>query len=105
MSRVIASMGGEGRRALDIDHGGAAFYLTALATRTGQSRVAAVLSTNHEQTARLALGLRGAGLDSAEVERQVLRIDPKAVPPREIAEMPPEAARQILSESANAGVV
>ena len=105
MSRVIASMGGEGRRALDIDHGGAAFYLTALATRTGQSRVAAVLSTNHEQTARLALGLRAAGLDSAEVERQVLRIDPKAVPPREIAEMPPEAARQILSESASAGVV
>ncbi len=103
LSRVVAGMGSEGQRALDIDHAGPSLFLTALAARTGQPRIAAVLSTNHQQTARLALGLRGAGLDGAEVERQVLRLDPKAMPSREIAGMPPEDARRLLAESVIGG--
>ncbi|MBX7481200.1 hypothetical protein [Qipengyuania qiaonensis] len=103
LSRVVGGMGNDVQRALDIDQAGAPLFLTAMAARTGQSRVAAVLSTNQEQTARLALGLRAAGLDSSEVERQVLRLDPKALPPREIAGMPPEDARRLLAEAAIAG--
>ncbi len=104
MARVVAGMGADWPRALDIDRAGAALFLTALAARTGQSRVAVVLSTNHQQTTRLALGLRGAGLASAEVERQILRLDPRALPPREIAEMQIDEARQLLGETVSGGV-
>ena len=104
MSRVVSAMGGEGSRALDVDHAGAALFLSALAIRSSQSRVAAVLSTNHQQSARLAVGLRAAGLEGSEVERQVLRINPRALPPREIAGMPAEEARKLIAETNPAGV-
>lgn len=103
LARVVAGMGGEGQRALDVEQAGAALFLSALAARSGQSRVGAVLSTHHQQTARLALGLRAAGLGSEAVERQVLRLNPQAVPPREVAGMPVEEARRLLSESTPAG--
>jgi hypothetical protein len=103
LSRVVVGMGGSALQALDIDRAGAALFLSALAARSGQTRVAAVLSTNHQQTARLALGLRSTGLESAEVERQVLRLDPQAVPPREISALPPEDARRLLAESGLGG--
>ena len=103
LARVVAGMGNTALRALDIDQAGTALYLTALAVRSGQSRTAAVLATNHQQTARLALGLRAAGLDSADVERQVLRLVPKAFPPREIAGIAVEEARRLLAESALPG--
>ena len=98
LSRVVVGMGGSALQALDIDRAGAALFLSALAARSGQTRVAAVLSTNHQQTARLALGLRSTGLESADVERQVLRLDPQAVPPREISALPSEDARRLLAE-------
>ncbi len=99
MTRVVTGMGSAGMRALDIDQAGAALFLTALAARSGQSRTAAVLSTNHRQTVRLALGLRAAGLDSADVERQVLRLDPGAEPPRGMSTVPTEEARRLLAEA------
>ena len=104
LARVVTGMGNKGLRALDIDRAGAALLLSALAARSGQSRVAAVLSTNHRQTARLALGLRAAGLDSADIERQVLRLDPQAEPPRGIANIAAEEARRLLAETTLAGI-
>ncbi|KWV96080.1 hypothetical protein ASS64_02345 [Erythrobacter sp. AP23] len=103
LGRVVTGMGNAALRALDVDQAGPALFLSALAARSGQSRVAAVLSTHHQQTARLALGLRGAGLDSADVERQVLRLNPQAIPLREIAGMAAEEARGLLSQSTPVG--
>ena len=98
MARVVAGMGQGGLRALDIDRAGAALFLSALAARSGQTRIATVLSTHPRQTVRLALGLRAAGLDSADVERQILRINPKADPPTGISELAPEEARRLLAD-------
>jgi hypothetical protein len=104
LARVVTGMGSEGLRALDIDRAGASLFLSALATRSGQSRVATVLSTNHRQTARLALGLRAAGLDSGDVERQVLRLDPQAEPQRAVATFAVEEARRLLAETSISGI-
>lgn len=98
MARVVAGMGQGGLRALDIDRAGAALFLSALAARSGQTRIATVLSTHPRQTVRLALGLRAAGLDSADVERQILRINPQADPPTGISELAPEEARRLLAD-------
>ena len=91
-------MGQGGLRALDIDRAGATLFLSALAARSGQTRIATVLSTHPRQTVRLALGLRAAGLDSADVERQILRINPQADPPTGISELAPEEARRLLAD-------
>lgn len=99
IDRLVAGMGHTALRALDIDHAGAALFLSALAARSGQTRIAAILSTNHQQSARLALGLRAAGLDSKDVERQVMRLAPQTVPPRGIAAVQTEDARRLLSDA------
>lgn len=104
LARVVATLGSEGLRALEIDQAGAALFLSALAARSGQNRVAAVLSTNHRQTARLALGLRAAGLAADAVEQQQLRLIPQSAPVRAITTLDPEEARRLLTETASTGV-
>ena len=99
LARVVTGLGAVGARALDIDRAGVALFLTALATRSGQSRTAAVLSTNNRQTARLALGLRAAGLSGEEAERQVLRINPQAEPPAEAVTIDPDDARRLIADT------
>ena len=99
MSRVVAGMGAEAVRALDIDHAGVGLFVSALALRAGQTRVAAVLSTHHDQAARLALGLRASGLEPGQVQAVVLRINPNALPPVEVANMSPDEARRHLSST------
>tara|TARA_R100001126_G_scaffold56309_1_gene31961 strand:- start:653 stop:1033 length:381 start_codon:yes stop_codon:yes gene_type:complete len=99
LARVVTGMGAAGARALDIDRAGVALFLTALATRSGQSRTAAVLSTNNRQTARLALGLRAAGLSGEDAERQVLRINPQAEPPAEAVTIDPDDARRLIADT------
>lgn len=104
LSRLIAELAGEASQALDIDEAGAALFLTALAARSGQSRISAVLSTNQRQTARLAVGLRAAGLDRATIERQLLRLHPQAIPPSDLSDLSPEEARGLLSEATITGI-
>ncbi|MEP2549575.1 MAG: hypothetical protein ABJH34_15500, partial [Qipengyuania citrea] len=99
LARVVTGMGAAGARALDIDRAGVALFLTALATRSGQSRTAAVLSTNNRQTARLALSLRAAGLSGEDAERQVLRINPQAEPPAEAVTIDPDDARRLIADT------
>ncbi len=104
MARVVAGMGGAALQALDIDDAGSALFLSALAVRSGQSRVTAVLSASPRLMARLAVGLRAAGLDRADVERQVLRLHPQANPPRDLARLAPEEARRLLCETTFGGI-
>ncbi len=104
LARLIAGMGSAALQAVDVDEAGTALFLTALAARSGQSRVAAVLSTNQRQQARLAVGLRAAGLDRADAERQLLRLNPQANPPRDLASLTPDEARRLLAETTPAGI-
>lgn len=99
MAKVVAGMGSESVQALSIEKSGVALFLTALAARSGQSRAPAVLSTNQRQIARFALGLRAAGLDAGDIEREILRLHPVAYPPLEIVGLTPEEARRLLAET------
>ena len=104
LARVVAGMGADGVRALEVDQAGAALFLSALGARSGQSRIAAVLSTNHRQSTRLALGLRAAGLSAEAAEQQQLRLIPQSAPSRAIAAIDADEARRLLTETASAGV-
>lgn len=76
LSRLVSGMGKGARAALSISHAGVALFLTAFATGSQQDRDLAVIATNDSQLARLALGLRAAGLKAEEVEEQFLQIHP-----------------------------
>lgn len=75
-ARLIAGMGPAYTAALSVQHAGAALFLTALASALGTGRDAAVLVTNEAQAARLALGLRAAGLRGAGVQEQLVSLYP-----------------------------
>jgi hypothetical protein len=75
-ARLITGMGPAYTAALSVQHAGAALFLTALAQALGVARDAAVLVTNEAQAARLALGLRAAGLRSAGVHEQFASLYP-----------------------------
>lgn len=92
-----------GRLALDIAHGGAALFLTVLGGWSGQTREAAVLSTGQGQLARLALGLRAAGLDAPSVCAQVLALHPDAQAPDGIGQVDRDTARVLLAGSGLSG--
>lgn len=104
LARLVSGMGEEAVTALDLANAGVALFLSALAARSGQTRAMAVLSTNERQVFRLALGLRAAGLERAEIEAQVLRIHPQIDPPRELGGISASEATQLLAESGSLGV-
>lgn len=104
LARLVSGMGEEAVTALDLGNAGVALFLSALAARSGQTRAMAVLSTNERQVFRLALGLRAAGLERAEIEAQVLRIHPQIDPPRELGGISASEATQLLAESGSLGV-
>lgn len=104
MARLVSGMGEDSVAALDVAFSGVALFLTALSARSGQSRAMAVLSTNENQISRLALGLRAAGLDRGVLEAQVLRLHPQAEPSRDVAELTPAEAAQLLSDSGAMGI-
>lgn len=76
IARLVMGLGAEAGRALSIDHAGLAIFTTALAMASGQERDLAVLSFADRQFARLALGLRAAGLVPQAIEAQFLFIHP-----------------------------
>lgn len=103
LTRAGDALGNDAIQALDIDEAGAALFLSVLAALSGQSRMTAILSTNDRQIARFALALRSAGLGAEDVERQILRFHPQAVPPREISGLSADDARRLLTETAPSG--
>ncbi|MBX7496169.1 hypothetical protein K3172_09930 [Qipengyuania sp. 6B39] len=104
LARLVAGMGETVGDALDIQQGGVALFLSALAAKSGQSRFMAVLSTNERQTTRLALGLRAAGLDAQAVSAQVLRLHPQATPLAALRELTPSEALAMLADAGSLGV-
>lgn len=80
--RLASGMGPGVKAALTISHAGVAMFLTALAVASRQERDLVAISTNESQLARLALGMRAAGLKASEVEEQFLFLHPDiALPP------------------------
>lgn len=97
--RVAVTGTRDSKAALNIEQGGVALFLSALALRSGQPRDDVALSTNEHSMARLALGLRAAGLKATEVEAQMLRIHPDHNPPEGLDEIGTREAAQFLAGS------
>lgn len=81
LTRLISAMKGAVHAALSIDHAGIALFASALASQTRQPRELAILSCHEGQVARLALTLKGAGVKTAEIVRQVMLIHPEIALP------------------------
>jgi hypothetical protein len=105
LARLVAGLGEEVSKALDVEQAGVALFLTALAARSNQSRNLAVLATNERQVARLALALRGCGLDAAEANSQILRLHPRSSPQGGLDAITPAEAKKWLAEAGTMGVV
>ena len=70
LSRLVTGMGNGALAALRLDHAGVVIFFTALALASRQHRGMAVISVNPDQSMRLALSLRSAGLKPAAVAEQ-----------------------------------
>jgi hypothetical protein len=97
ISGLVSGMGAAAVAALSVRHAGAAIFLSTLALASGQKRELAILATSETQRTRLALALRAAGLKPAQIEEQLLAIDPDAVLPEGLDRMPAERAAGLLA--------
>lgn len=100
LTRLTGAMHKGAVAALELDHAGLALFVTALAALTRGPRDLAVLSCHEHQGARLALGLRAAGLDERAIERQFLLLEPAERLPQNLGDLAPERAAALLSHSA-----
>ena len=96
LSRLVSSMHRGAIAALNLEHAGFALFTTGLAALTAQPRDLAVFSCHEAQTARLALGLRAAGLAPEAIEAQFMLLGALDAVPSAIGVMPPERAQAIL---------
>lgn len=98
-ARLVAGLEDGGRTALSLSHAGVSLFLTALALESGMARDAAVLSTHEAQAARLALGLRSAGLDLMLVREQLMMLHGHAALPIGFDRADRELAARVLSSN------
>ena len=99
MTRLVTGMGQGIRASLTISHAGVGLFLTGLAIASHQERSLAVISTNDRQLARLALGLRSAGLKPKEVAEVFLYIHPEVSLPDGFDAMRVDHAAAMLEAS------
>lgn len=104
MGRLIAGMGNGARAALDVEHAGMALFASALAQLTRQARELSVLACHERQGARLALSLRAAGLEEAEIEQQFGLLEPSETLPSGLGEVACDRAQAILGHSSARGM-
>jgi hypothetical protein len=88
-----------GREVLSVAHAGIAFFASALALSSKQDRALAVLSLNERHVARLAVGLRAAGLEPAAIEEELLFLHPDVALPTELGELASERAASLLADA------
>ena len=101
LSLIVTGMGGGATAALAITHAGVGIFLSALALASGQDRDMAVLATNEGQLARLALGLRAAGLKPQTVEQQFVSLHPEVALPTGFEQLGSDQAAALLARSAS----
>lgn len=99
LTRLVMALGQKATRALSIDHAGLAIFSTALAMASGQDRGVTVLSFADRQFARLALGLRAAGLKQQAVEEHFLYLHPQVALPDGFDLLRPDRAAALLAGS------
>lgn len=99
LTLLVMALGQRASRALSIDHAGLAIFTTALAMVTEQERDLTVLSFADRQFARLALGLRAAGLKQQAVEEHFLYLHPQIALPEGFAMLPADRAAALLASS------
>ena len=99
LSRLVMGLGSEAARALEIEHAGVAFFVTALGIASGQDRDLAILSTNDRQTVRLALSLRAAGVKPEAIAEQFAFIHPAIALPADFGRLRNDRACELLAAS------
>jgi hypothetical protein len=97
ISRLAGGMGAAAVAALSVHHAGVAIFLSVLASASGQERDLTIIATSETQRTRLALALRAAGLRLAQIEEQLLAIDPDAVLPEGLDRIPADHAAALLA--------
>ena len=97
-ARLVTAPGGRG--ALALEEAGTGLFFSALAQHSGQPREMAVLSSHARQTARLALGLRAAGLEARRIDETLLRLHPGAAPFAGLEALGADEARSMLLDAA-----
>ena len=97
LSRLVSSMHGGAVAALELEHAGLSLFSSALASLTKQSREHAVLSCHENQSARLALGLRAAGMSEDFINRQFALVGPEQFAKDQLSRLSQDRAREILS--------
>lgn len=98
LARLAAEAGAQGTRALNVEEAGVALWLSTLAARSGESRERTACAAADPHLGRLLLTLRAAGVAPAEAERQALRVQPEAEPPRGLEDVGTREAAQWLAE-------
>lgn len=99
LARLTKALNQGAIAALNLDHAGFAFFASALGILTAQPRELAVLSCSDNQGARLALGLRAAGIEAEAIESQFLKLGMSHTPPADLQSLPVDIAAAILRDS------
>lgn len=97
MAHLLSGLGKGRPQALSVAHAGVSLFASALAHSSGQDRDLAVLSLNERQIARLAVGLRAAGLEPAAIEEELLFLHPDIALPAEFGGLTSERAAALLA--------
>lgn len=100
LARAVTGLESGTSTALSLSHAGVAMFATTLGLATGIDREVVLLSTLEEQSLRLALILRAAGLDEQKINEQLLVLHPQSVYPGSWGGISPKLAKTILARSA-----
>lgn len=98
-ARLVANMGSAASVALDLRHGGATLFASALSSITRQGREQVILSMQDTRGLRLALGLRAAALPAPVIDQQLLILHGDTQLPSGFDRLGIEPAAAILAEA------
>lgn len=101
LEELVTGLGSKARRALAVDNGGVAIFVTALAMAAEQPRDTAILSLGENQRTRLALALQAARVDRAAIEEQFQYFHPEGALPDGIETLSADRAAAMLAASSD----
>jgi len=96
---LLMSMDGGPVSALLMEKAGTTLFASALSILTGQPRESVMIALYAADDPQLALMLRAAGLESRQIEQQLVTIHPGTTPPLAALELDSAAAAAMLDEA------
>jgi len=96
-SWLMSALGTGADQALEIDRAGVGLFVTALSIGSYQTRETAILSLGQQQSSRLTLSMRAAGLGQDKVEEQLLLLHPDLTVPDQLKAIAGVRAIALLS--------